>query len=168
MLILARLPNLIVIRKRYIPGWQGTREPGVLGDLLVLINQDRWIRIKGLTDDLKAVTAGQQLQDKNFFEDSIEGFALVVVYLAAALARNATQAGKIILIVLLLGGAGLLATSNSLQISLCMKGFVLSQVGQPRRYRRRLDLADAMIKKSGRRDWASRIGLMNEGFHDGL
>jgi len=53
------------------------------------MSQDRWIRIKGLTDDLKAVTAGQWLQDKNFFEDSVEGFATVVVYLAAALASNA-------------------------------------------------------------------------------
>jgi len=58
-------------------------EPGVLGDLLVLMSQDRWIRIKGLTDDLKAVTAGQWLQDENFFESAIEGCATVVVYLAA-------------------------------------------------------------------------------------
>jgi hypothetical protein len=59
MLILARLVNTVVIKRRAQKGWKGKLEPGVKGDLLVLLSEDRWIRMRGLVDDLKAVTSGQ-------------------------------------------------------------------------------------------------------------
>jgi hypothetical protein len=58
MLIFARFLNMVVIRRRTQIGWKGALEPNVKGDLLVLLSQDRWVRMKGMVDDLKAVTAG--------------------------------------------------------------------------------------------------------------
>lgn len=41
MLIIARFSNIIVIRGRAHSGWSGASEPGVKGDLIVLLSQDR-------------------------------------------------------------------------------------------------------------------------------
>ncbi|KAF9525596.1 hypothetical protein CPB83DRAFT_859270 [Crepidotus variabilis] len=44
--------------------WKRAREPGVKSDLLVLLSQDQWVRMKGIVDDLKAATSGQWLHDQ--------------------------------------------------------------------------------------------------------
>ena len=41
ILVFARFCNTVVIRRRVTPGWSGAAEPGVHGDLLVLLSQDR-------------------------------------------------------------------------------------------------------------------------------
>ena len=160
LLMLARLGNVLVIRRRSAPGWAGAPEPTVRGDLLVLLSQDRWIRIKGTVDDLKQVTSGQWLRDETRVESWITAVATVVVYLAAALASNIQQLGKILLLALLIGSAGLLAVTNVATKNLHMHGRVVKVQGKRRPYGRRLDLANALIEETGRDDWAIRLGMI--------
>lgn len=79
MLIASRAINMLVLRRREIPGWFGAPEPGQKSDLIVLLSQDRWIRIQGATDDVKAITAGQWLQEPSFFQNSLIAFATLLV-----------------------------------------------------------------------------------------
>ena len=167
-LILARLLNTIVIQQRSRRGslWKGASEPGVRGDLLALLSQDRWIRIQGLVDDLKAVTSGLWLADMTFAESSAVSVAAILVYLSAALATNMSQAGNLALLVLLLVNTACLALVNHWTEVLTMHGRVLKRNGTPCAYRRRRDLADELIKSSGRKDWALALGIipaMDEG-----
>ena len=79
VLVLARLINVLVLRRRAAPTWFGYPEPGTRGDLLVLVSQDRWIRIQGLVTDLKAVTSGQWLREATSLESSFVNFATLLV-----------------------------------------------------------------------------------------
>ncbi|KAI6773010.1 hypothetical protein HG530_003968 [Fusarium avenaceum] len=158
MLMVARLGNVIIIRRRSKPGWFGASEPGINGDLLILLSQDRWIRIQGAVDHLKAVTSGQWLRDPSMAESWIAAFATMVVYLAAAFVSNATHFGKILILALLGGSAALLAISNSLTDKLLMHGYILQLAdGEPKRYQRRYELAVDLAKEMGRDDWAIRM-----------
>lgn len=158
-LVTSRLCNVIVIRRRAKQGWSGASEPGVRGDLLVLLSQDRWVRIKGEVDHLKAVTSGQWLRDQDMIESWATALATFVVYLAAALVSNATQFGKILVLALLGGSVGLLAVANSLTKFLMMHGYIIKPVGERRKYARRLDLAEELVQETGRDDWAVRMGM---------
>ena len=161
-LISARTLNTIVIRRRSVPGWRGVKEPGVKGDLLVLLSQDRWIRLQGQVDALKAVTAGQWLKDMTFFESSLAAIATLLVYINAIFTSNATQTGKIILGVLLLLSPAILAVGNERTKSLHMHGCIVKAQGEPKKYARRLDLARELIEYTGRDDWAIRLGMINQ------
>ena len=161
-LISARTLNTIVIRRRSVPGWRGVKEPGVKGDLLVLLSQDRWIRLQGQVDALKAVTAGQWLKDMTFFESSLAAIATLLVYINAIFTSNATQTGKIILGVLLLLSPAILAIGNEMTNSLHMHGCIVKAQGEPKKYARRLDLARELIEYTGRDDWAIRLGMINQ------
>ena len=161
-LIFARLCNVVVVRRRTDVGWKGASEPGVKGDLLALLSQDRWVRIKGDVDDLKAVTSGQWLRDMTFVERSVTACSTVLVYLDAALASNMKQAGKVMLILLLMLSAGLLAIANEKTDHLQMHGRVIKvEGGEPKQYPRRLVMAHELVKETGREDWAIRMGLIN-------
>jgi hypothetical protein len=160
LLILSRLCNVVVICKRSQPGWAGAPEPGVQGDLLVLLSQDRWIRIRGAVDDLKLVTAGQWLRDQTRTESWVTALATVIVYLDAALVSNLTQFGKILLLALLIASVGLLAVANSTTRMLQMHGRIVSVLGPRKAYNRRLDLANELITETGRDDWAVRLGMI--------
>lgn len=162
ILILARTLNAIVVKRRSVPGWKGVKEPSVKGDLLVLLSQDRWIRLQGPVDALKAVTAGQWLRDTTFWEGSLTAIATLLVYINAALTTNASQAGEITILALLLLSVGLVAMSNELQESLYMHGCRIHVDGEPKKYARRLDLANELIKYTGREDWAIRLGMINQ------
>lgn len=160
-LCISRACNVIIIRRRTNVNWQGASEPGVRGDLLVLLSQDRWIRMRGLVDDLKAVTSGQWLRDMTFAESSISSFATVLVYLDVALASNVHQAGKLILVVLLIASAGILAIANETTQMLHMHGRVITvDDGGRTKYARRLDMVEQLVKESGRDDWALRTGMV--------
>lgn len=161
LLVFARLCNTLVIRRRSQLGWQGASEPGVDGDLLVLLSQDRWIRMRGAVDTLKAVTSGQWLRDKTFFENSISAFATLLVYLDAALASNVSQLGKVLLLVLLVSSAALLSIANVTTDELQMHGCIIKIDGPRRKYERRLQMAKELIKESGRDDWAARLGMIS-------
>ena len=162
ILILARAMNAIVIKRRSVPGWKGVKEPGVKGDLLILLSQDRWIRLQGPVDVLKAVTAGQWLRDATFLESSLTAIATLLVYTNTALTANASQFGQLTVLALLLLSAGSVAMSNELQESLYMHGCKVQVDGKPKRYARRLDLAEELIKYTGRDDWAVRLGMVNQ------
>jgi len=163
ILVLARVLNIFVLRRRAARaamGWKGASEPGVNGDLLILLSQDRWIRMRGAVDDLKAVTSGQWLQEPTFFESSLVAFATLLVYLNAALAGNAHQEGKVLLLVLLFCSVALLGITNEYTEVLKMHGKLVKVIGSPYKYERRLILAQELIKESGRDDWAVRLGMI--------
>lgn len=130
------------------------------GDLLVLLSQDRWIRIRGLVDDLKAVTAGQWLQETGKVESFVVAASTLLVFVMAALAGNTTGNGSLILLCLLLISAAVLGLSNSMANALRMHGRVVRAEGEPKAYGRRLDLVDELIKETGRDDWAISLGMI--------
>ncbi|PKS08435.1 hypothetical protein jhhlp_005146 [Lomentospora prolificans] len=161
MLMFARLCNVIVLRRRASgKKWSGAPEPDVQGDLLVLLSQDRWVRIKGSVDDLKKCTSGQWLRDETNVESWFIALATLSVYLAAALVSNAESFSQILLLCLFAGSAGLLAIANFATRDLQMHGTKLRVVGNPREYSRRKDLADELIKETNRDDWAVRMAMI--------
>lgn len=160
ILILSRALNVFVVRCRSRPGWFGAPEPGIQSDLLVLLSQDRWIRLQGLTDDIKAVTSGQWLQEPTFFQSSLVALATLLVYLDAALAGNAQQMSKLCLLFLLFGSVALLGIANETTDVLKMHGRLIEVVKSPKRYARRLHLAEELIRETGRKDWAIRLGMI--------
>ena len=168
-LILARTLNAIIIKRRSLPGWKGIKEPGVKGDLLILLSQDRWIRLQGPVDSLKTITAGQWLRDPTFSESSTTSIATLLIYInAAVITSNASQAGQIAILALLLVSVGLVALSNEVQAELRMHGCTVKVDGAaPKKYERRLDLADELIESTGRDDWAIRLGMVNQKAGDG-
>ncbi|KLO14781.1 hypothetical protein SCHPADRAFT_939201 [Schizopora paradoxa] len=160
MLMAARLLNVVVIRRRSVKGWKGAPEPDEVGDLLVLLSQDRWVRMRGLVDDLKEVTAGQWLRDQTTYEGFATSFATLLVYVSAALASNASTVGSLIMACLLLSSVALLGLCNSWTDRLQMFGCIVYQEGESKKYTRRLDMARELIKESGRSDWAVNMGLV--------
>lgn len=158
-LVLARLVNVIVIRRRSKMGWKGRPEPGVHGDLLVLISQDRWIRIKGQMDDLKAVTSGQWLRNSTSIEGFVAAGATLTVYLTAALAGNASRIGSVIILALLLVSSALIGLSNEKVTGMKMYGRIIRVIGEPKPYERRLDLMNELVEETGRDDWAIGLGM---------
>jgi hypothetical protein len=167
MLMGARLCNTIVIRARSQMGWKGIREPGVSGDLLVLLSQDRWIRIRGLVDDLKAVTSGQWLRDSTNVQEFATGLATVLVYLAVVLATNASPKGSLSILCLMLASAAVLGLSNRRAKTLQMHGRILRVVGQAKSYERRRDLVDELVKETGKDDWAVSLGMISKSLVEG-
>lgn len=161
ILMCSRFCNVFIVRRRSQIGWKGVPEPGKKGDLLILLSQDRWIRMQGSVDDLKAVTSGQWMRDMTFAESSLAGAATIMVYLDAALATNAQQEGKIIIVLLLLLSAGLLSSSNHKVKTFQMFGRSIRVVGEPKAYERRLLLAEELIESTRRDDWAIRLGMIN-------
>ncbi|TKA69647.1 hypothetical protein B0A55_08118 [Friedmanniomyces simplex] len=160
MLVLVRLLNLSVIRKRISGDWHGQREPGVQGDLLILLSQDRWVRMRGAVDDLKAVTSGQWLRHPTSLEMTLTSIGTFLVYLAAIFLANASQQGKVIVLILMIVNVGIVMMANANMKNLRTKGKLLRVMGPPKAYQRRLDLAHELIEETGRRDWALRMGMV--------
>ena len=160
ILMFARLCNVIITRRRCVRGWAGAAEPGVKGDLIVLLSQDRWIRLRGMVDHLKCVTSGQWLREMTFIEGSFTALATMLVYLDAALASNVDQSGKIILLVVLIGSVGLLAVANQTTMELQMKGYIIRRDGPRKSYERRRHMADELVKEHGRNDFAVLMGMI--------
>ena len=163
LLIVSRFINIKIFKDRALTQWHGAKEPGVNGDLLVLLSQDRWIRLKGPVDALKAATSGRWLRDMTRQERSAEQLAKMLVYTCAAIAvPNATSAGNLALVCVLLGSALLLGCENMLvdTDTLLMHGVVLAVKDRSKPYVRRLDLAHELIKETGRDDWAKQLGMI--------
>ena len=162
-LMASRFINIEIFKERALTQWHGAKEPGVNGDLLVLLSQDRWIRLKGPVDALKAVTSGRWLRDMTRLERSAENVAKMLVYACAAIAApNATSMGGLALVCVLLGSASLLSCANLLidTETLCMHDCVLAVKERSKQYVRRLDLAHELIKETGRDDWAKQLGMI--------
>ncbi|KAK0200600.1 hypothetical protein DFS33DRAFT_169848 [Desarmillaria ectypa] len=159
MLVLARLINVIVIKKRSQMGWKGVHEDGE-GDLLILLSRDRWVRLQGSVDDLKAVTVGQWLGEMSDKESFAVAFATLLVYLSAAVAGNASKVGSLLIAGLLLCSVGLLGLCNSGTQCLQMYDRVVrTEGGEPKKYGRRLDMVEYLIAETKSEDWAIRMGL---------
>lgn len=86
----------------------------------------------------------------------------MLVYVDAALASNLTTLGKILLIVLLVGTAGLLGVAVAATDRFIMHDRIIELDGPRQKYKRRLDLAKELIGQSKRHDWALKIGMVNE------
>ncbi|KAG8842716.1 hypothetical protein FRB96_004820 [Tulasnella sp. 330] len=159
-LVIARLLNTVVIKRRSKMGWKGASEPDTKGDLLILLSQDRWVRMRGMVDDLKAVTSGQWLGDESDVESVAVGIATLLVYVSAALAGNASTVGSLLLACLLLVSVALLGLSNMVTTTLRMFGRVVKVDGKPKPYGRRLDMVKELIEESKRDDWAIGMGMI--------
>ncbi len=162
LLILCRAVISLFVARRNELGWRGAREPGRDGDLIVLLSQDRWVRLRGSVDDLKAVTSGQWLRDLTRFEGFVVGLATILVYLDAALASNLKMLSKILLIVLLVGTAGLLEVATAATDKMIMHGRIIEQDGDRRPYDRRLQLAQELVNETKRHDWALKLGMITD------
>jgi hypothetical protein len=160
LLITSRILNVMAIRRRLSHEWHGAAEPGVMGDLLVLLSQDRWVRIKGLVDDLKAVTSGQWLRDQGWVEQNLVDAGTVLVYAAVVVGFNASHRGALMVATLLVGSSVLLSISNSKSGKTFWMHRRLVQVEGVKRYARRRIMADELIEESGRDDWAVQMGMI--------
>ncbi|SJL15537.1 uncharacterized protein ARMOST_19038 [Armillaria ostoyae] len=138
----SRLTNVVVIKRRDENGWKGQKKHGVKGDLFILRSLGQWLR------DLIA----------------IESFAItcatMLVYVSAVLAFNASPVGSLLIGFLLLYTAALLTLCNSLSGCLHMCNRSIRTEGAPKKYERRLVLANELIAEMGRNDWAIGIGLV--------
>jgi hypothetical protein len=84
-----------------------------LTEYYIDVGHGRCVRLRGLADDLQAITATSWLRAKTHVEGYLEATATLIVYMVAALSGNITQAGSIVLMALLLVTSGLLALSNA-------------------------------------------------------
>ena len=167
-LVLIRFINMIVIHSRARVGWHGQSERGQRGDIFVLLSYDRWVRIQGEVDDLKAVTSGRWLRHPTLFEDTISGCAKLLAYTAPTIVFNATHRAQLAVAVMFLANAAVLGAATRLANALCMKGRTLRVEGLPKAYKRRNVLANELIASSGRVDWAIAMGLIpNEPHYQG-
>ena len=116
--------------------------------------------MRGAVDDVKAVTSGQWLREPMFLESALVAFATLLVYLDAALAGNAEREGKLLLLVLLFCSVALLGVANEYTKTLSMHGRLIQMDGNFEKYERRLELAEQLIKETGRDDWAIRLGMI--------
>jgi hypothetical protein len=164
-LVLVRCINAAIIRFQAHTCWHGQSEPGQLGELFVLLSYDRWVRIRGEVDDLKAVTSGRWLHRPTGFQSTMSGIATLLAYTATTLVANATFKGQIVVAVMLIVNAAALGLANLRTTALHMKGRVLTIEGERKAYERRRVLADELIAESGRTDWAIAMGLIPDQSH---
>jgi hypothetical protein len=160
MLVLARFLNVLIIKRRSTIGWKGAPEPGVESDLLILISQDRWVRMRGMVDDVKAVTAGQWLREPTTWEGFGVAFATLLVYCSAVVAGNASTIGSLLIACLLLFSVALLGLCNSLTKTLRMFGRTIYKCGERKFYERRRLMVEELVDKAKPSDWATSIGLI--------
>jgi hypothetical protein len=165
--------------------WAGASEPGVNGDILVLLSYDRWARIQGPVDDLKAVLSGGWLRQPTLLERFLSGLGSMLVYVAVIVLASsdttpafkhsawssrvskgpfdrvhAESIGQIILLVLLPVEGALVGLANALADTLQMRGRTVRVTEKPRQYARRKDLAEELIEVHGRADWAVGLGMV--------
>ncbi|KAK0430032.1 hypothetical protein EV421DRAFT_354417 [Armillaria borealis] len=157
MLVLSRTINVFVIKRRASDSkdWKGAEEKGKEGDLLVVLSQDRWVRLRGELSHVKRVTAGQWLRDEDRVESLAVGVATLLVYAAAALAGNASTIGSLLIACLLLCSVALLALCNSFTHCLQMYDCIVQEdeTKPSTQYGRRLAMVNALVEeveKSGK------------------
>ncbi|KAK8073729.1 hypothetical protein PG994_004628 [Apiospora phragmitis] len=96
----------------------------VLTSYLVDLGAGRTVCLRGLADDLQAITTTTWLAAKTHVDGYLEAFAKLLVFVVAALSGNMSQAGGVIFMALLLVTAGLLGLSNAHATTLRMHGRV--------------------------------------------
>lgn len=160
LLAVVRLINTVVIRRRSRIVWHGSSEPDDAGDLLVLLSYDRWVRIRGYTNDLKAVASGRWLHEPGFTDECMMSCSTLLAYVAPILVANATRDGQYVVALLLVASAIMLGMINRSTDFLSMKQRVLRLDGERKAYKSRSELARELISQSGRNDWAYAMGLI--------
>ncbi len=160
-LVLSRTINVFVIKRRTSGSstWKGEIEDGET-DLLIVLSQNRWVRLRGKLSDVKKVTAGQWLREISVHESLAISSATVLVYASAAFVGNATNVGGWLIACLMLYSLALLGLCNSKTQCLQMYDCIVRQTGEPQRYTRRLEMVKAIVEEKGYSDWAIRMGLI--------
>lgn len=121
--MISRILNIFVIKSRSQPKptnlpapftqlYPGAPVPRIT-QYTITLNPTTRVILRGLSTDLYALTTTVWLRPKTHVEGYLEAIAKVLVYLVAAVSGNATQAGNLIMMALLLASAGLLALSNA-------------------------------------------------------
>ncbi|KIW73813.1 hypothetical protein PV04_01903 [Phialophora macrospora] len=164
LLLLSRLfATISFCARTRRPSWHGAPEPGVAGDLLVLLSEDRWARVTGLVDDLKAVTSGRWLARRPahpLVMDCLDWMAGMMVWVAVVVLGGASDQEKGALVGAVLVGHWILMFENARAGELVMNGRTV-RVAKRKKYARRLELAEELIKEVGRSDFAVRLGMIN-------
>ncbi|OTA77507.1 hypothetical protein M434DRAFT_87614, partial [Hypoxylon sp. CO27-5] len=117
-LMVSRLLNIWVIKQRSQPPETPTPPPNpdvssILTEYLVDLGHGRSVCMRGMAEDLQAITTTSWLRAKTHLDGYLEAAAKLIVYMVAAFSGNMTQVGSIIFMVLLLVTAGLLGLSNA-------------------------------------------------------
>lgn len=162
LFLAARLASVVAIRRRLSPTWHGAPEPGVAGDLLILLSQDRWIRMRGPVDDLKAVTSGQWLRDAGVFERALRWATVGCMALAVCVGEPMGRQGMMMVWVFLGLQMAVLGSANMAagQV-LKMNGRRLEVAEGPKEYEGRRDLVEELVGEyGGRDDWAVSMGMI--------
>ncbi|KAI5867614.1 hypothetical protein GGS23DRAFT_186073 [Durotheca rogersii] len=98
-------------------------EPGnLLTEYIVDLGHGRSVCLRGMAEDLQAITATTWLRAKTHVEGYLEAAAKLTVYMVAAFSGNMTQAGSVVFMVLLLVTAGMLGLSNAHAKTFSMRG----------------------------------------------
>ncbi|KAI1803876.1 hypothetical protein F4811DRAFT_553395 [Daldinia bambusicola] len=115
-LMLSRILNIWVIKQRSKPPVAPPPKPDVsslLTEYLVDLGEGRSVCLRGVAEDLQAITTTSWLRAKTHLDGYLEAAAKLIVYVVAAFSGNMTQVGSIIFMLLLLVTAGLLGLSNA-------------------------------------------------------
>lgn len=159
-LLLVTTANTALLQQRTKLGWKGQKEPGVKSDLLVLLSQDRWVRIQGMTDDVKVVTSGQWQRSPTAVEDMIYTLISFAVHLAAGFMFAASHEGRLLFFILMISNSVLLKVGTALTDRLVLYDRDIQIKGARKSYGRRLDMAEELIKETGRDDWCEKMGIV--------
>ncbi|KAK2005917.1 hypothetical protein LZ32DRAFT_545073 [Colletotrichum eremochloae] len=126
-LIASRVLNIYVIKQRTPPPSSppptSPSSPAKLSEYLVPLSPTLKVRMRGPAADLAALTTDAWLLSKTDVQGYLEAAAKLAVYMVAIFSGNVSQAGNLVMLVLLLASAGLLGLSN---------GFVNGVRGQGR------------------------------------
>ncbi|KAM3432880.1 hypothetical protein MY4824_006269 [Beauveria thailandica] len=116
-LMLARLLNILSIRQRSrcspSPFPPADNHHHQLTEYMVEVSARRAVLLRGLAEDVQAVTTRAWLRERSSADSYREAAAKLLVYGVAAFGGNMTQAGSLVLAGLLLASAGLLGLSNA-------------------------------------------------------
>lgn len=136
LLMVSRILNITVIKSRSKPKPPhlpspfsfpaSDQTPPRFTQYTITLNPATSVILRGLSSDLYALTTTVWLRPKSHIEGYLEAIAKVLVYLVASISGNATQAGNMVLLALLLVSAGLLALSNARQQGLLNGGRVVA------------------------------------------
>ncbi|OHE99807.1 hypothetical protein CORC01_04943 [Colletotrichum orchidophilum] len=188
-LITSRLLNIYIIKQRTPPApapvpppsYTGNgmgilssssspSSPTKLSEYLIPLTPTLKVRMRGPADDLAALTTDTWLLTKTDVQGYLEAAAKLAVYVVAIFSGNVSQAGNIVLLVLLLVSAGLLGLSNGFMKGVKGKGRVArvwhgdddgagsgggrrGEMGRPRGDGREED-----TNGTGDPDWDSQVG----------
>lgn len=170
ILIFSRILSIFVLGTKISPSWHGESEPGVQGDLLILLSEDRWVRMKGPVDHLKSVTSGGWLskppsRPSTLTHDFLDSTSQLLVHVAVIVLASAPDTEKILVVTFALLSHVVLSLYNAVTTRpLIMKGCQVklsSDQTSVKKYPRRLIMARELIREMGRSDFALKLGLIN-------